>query len=653
MERIDFAMVLHFHQPVGNFSEIFERAYQRCYRPFLEFLTYYPDMQMTLHISGSLLEFFQRAHPEIIKTIKDMVSKGQVEIMGGPYYEPILPSIPPRDIKGQVDLMSKAVKEKFGANPRGAWIPERVWNPSLVKYLHRSGARYCVLDDTHLIKAGKKKEDTYGYLLTGGFFRRIAVFFSDKMLRYTIPFKEPRETIEYFKKAGQNGRNPLFCYADDVEKFGEWPGTYDWVYKSGWLKRFFDEIKRNSEWISPVKLTDYLRSHRAPSKIEIPEASYEEMMEWAGGSWFNFLQKYPETGHMYRKMLYVSDKVRRLWKGFRKQSRERHHWANVELYRGECNCGYWHGTFGGLYMYHLRSAIYNHLIAAENIIDGARHRKKEWSDVKNLDFDSDGKDEFIIENNLLSLYLDPKDGGTLGELDYKPICANIIDGLSRKKEPYHDDARRVEPSLSGKLVYDKYQRHCLRDYFVEEDLKMGDFIHAKFNSHGGFSNGDYTAKKKRDGLILERASSVSGAEVKLTKDIRIKKSIIQISYKIENITGKDLNCLFGADFNLTMPFLNSDRYRYFANGDILGVLNEDGIVKDAKFFEIRDSKKELELKFEFSKSPKEIWYFPVETVSKSQIAYRSNFQCSCIFFLWKPDFDKDGTWRFGIDWHIG
>ena len=61
-----FAIALHFHQPVGNFTEIFERAYQRCYRPFLEYLPYYPDIKLTLHISGSLMDFLQKNHPEII-----------------------------------------------------------------------------------------------------------------------------------------------------------------------------------------------------------------------------------------------------------------------------------------------------------------------------------------------------------------------------------------------------------------------------------------------------------------------------------------------------------------------------------------------------------------------------------------------------------
>ena len=77
---------------------------------------------------------------------------------------------------------------------------------------------------------------------------------------------------------------------------------------------------------------------------------------------------------MYNKMRYVSSKVEEFAKRYKKH-KDDIHWAKVELYRGQCNCGYWHGVFGGLYMYHLRSAIYNHLIAAENIMDKVKHKE--------------------------------------------------------------------------------------------------------------------------------------------------------------------------------------------------------------------------------------------------------------------------------------
>ena len=56
--------------------------------------------------------------------------------------------------------------------------------------------------------------------------------------------------------------------------------------------------------------------------------------------------------------------------------------ARRELYRAQCNCPWWHGTFGGLYLPHLRHAVYRHLINADSAllqaeIDGDRLDAKE------------------------------------------------------------------------------------------------------------------------------------------------------------------------------------------------------------------------------------------------------------------------------------
>ncbi len=46
-------------------------------------------------------------------------------------------------------------------------------------------------------------------------------------------------------------------------------------------------------------------------------------------------------------------------------------WARRALYRAQCNCPYWHGAFGGIYLPHLRNAVYNQMIAADNLLDQA------------------------------------------------------------------------------------------------------------------------------------------------------------------------------------------------------------------------------------------------------------------------------------------
>ena len=94
--KFQLTLLIHAHQPVGNFDDVFERAYAQSYLPFVEVLSRHPSIRVGLHYTGSLLEWIERAHPEYFERLRGLVERGQIEIVGGGYYEPILIAIPPR-----------------------------------------------------------------------------------------------------------------------------------------------------------------------------------------------------------------------------------------------------------------------------------------------------------------------------------------------------------------------------------------------------------------------------------------------------------------------------------------------------------------------------------------------------------------------------
>jgi len=660
MNKVYFGMCLHFHQPVGNFDNIIERAYQNCYKPFLDVFEKYHDIKMAMHFSGCLLDYFEDKHPDFLDRVKLMVDRGQVEILAGGYYEPIFTSIPEEDRIGQIKMMTSYVKKRFGQKAQGMWTPERVWSPELAKDFNKAGMKYSILDDEHFIKAGLSEEELFGYFTTGEKNKEIGIFPSSRKLRYMIPFKMPGEIMNYFKQVGDRHACPLLAYGDDAEKFGEWPFTNDWVYKQGWLNKFFEELSRNKDWVVTVRLSDYLKSNPAVKKIKIPEASYQEMMEWSHGSWMNFLKKYPETKHMVSKMHYVSEKVNSI----------KDELALAELYKGQCNCAYWHGVFGGLYLYHLRKAIYEHLINAEKIADKALHKgKKDWVEIKEVDFYQDGEKAFIIENEDISLTIDPKSGGTIRELDARKVSTNLINSIARHEEEYHkkilakmakssdpasvhtihEDVKSIDPSLKSEFCYDSYIRGCLIDHFMDKLISIDDFIDCKSQELGNFVNAVYKAKKEKDKVVLIREGKISAKAISITKEIKLKgKKEIEVSYSLKNLSKSAINAVFGVEFNLTMPYLNSDRYNYFAGDKILNGINEKGSVPGADLFSIKDSGKELDINLAFSKKPELIWYFPVKTVSQSERAYELNYQSSCIFPRWDVKITSGKELNFSI-----
>src|SRR6266436_5135757 len=75
-----------------------------------------------------------------------------------------------------------------------------------------------------------------------------------------------------------------------------------------------------------------------------------------GGHWRNFLVKYPEANRMHKKMLALSALCR---------ERGDPPAARRAIGRSQCNDAYWHGVFGGLYLPHLRAAIWRNLALAE------------------------------------------------------------------------------------------------------------------------------------------------------------------------------------------------------------------------------------------------------------------------------------------------
>src|SRR5262245_40007509 len=332
---IRFLFVLHNHQPIGNFDGVFEQAYQDSYKPFLDLFAGYSDLKLALHTSGPLVEWLDAHHPEYLDQLAELVAAERIEIVGGAFYEPILAMIPSRDRVGQVRSFRDFLHRRLGANVRGAWVAERVWEQSMAADLAAAGVEYIVLDDSHLKSAGMNDDQMWGYYLTEDDGRLLRVFPGSERLRYTIPFAAPHDSIDYLRGIAERQPGGVAVFADDGEKFGSWPDTKKPVYEEGWLRQFFELLRANADWIHVTTPSETIE-HVAPlGKIYIPEGSYREMTEWVlpakelaeyeeikhelkqdsrwpsigrfvrGGIWRNFLVKYPEVNEMYSRMMMV------------------------------------------------------------------------------------------------------------------------------------------------------------------------------------------------------------------------------------------------------------------------------------------------------------------------------------------------------------
>jgi alpha-amylase len=458
---IRFIFGLHLHQPVGNFDYVLAEHFERVYRPLLERLTERHFFPAVFHLSGPLIEWLERNEPAYLDRLGRLAADGNVELLAAGWHEPVLAALLRRDRIEQVQWMRERLRARFGVDARGLWLTERVWSPELPADLAEAGIEAALVDDRHFLVAGFPRDALHAPFITESDDRRLALLPIDERLRYLIPFRPPEETAAYLRRLRKEGRR-LAVLADDGEKFGGWPGTYEWVYEREWITRFLDSMLdlagRGEMQLSTLGAA--LATVPSGGLAYLPTASYREMETWSlppepadrlarlehdlgearldgpdgallrGSHWLNFLVKYSEANRMHKKAQRLSILCRE--RGDPAEARE-------AIGRAQCNDAYWHGVFGGLYLPHLREAIWRNLSEAEG-----RLRAGEPLAVETVDIDADGYDELWIHSGEFSAIVSPQRGGALEELTLFGTGINYADVLTRRLEAYHLAALRQE-----------------------------------------------------------------------------------------------------------------------------------------------------------------------------------------------------------------
>jgi len=703
LSKVSLALVIHAHQPVGNFDHVIEEAYQKSYAPFVRALEAHPQIRVSLHFSGILLEWLEKLHPEYLRQLRELVERGQIELVGGGYYEPILPVIPDADKIAQLRMLADYLRQHFGAEPRGAWVAERVWEPTLPRPLAQAGVEYVILDDTHFLAAGLQPWQLHGSFVTeeDGFPLRLIP--SMKSLRYTIPFQEPAETLRVLRE-GINQKDALFAVGDDCEKFGVWPGTYDHVFKNGWLERFLKVLEGCQDWLETTTIADYLSSHPAVGRIYLPTASYAEMMEWSlpptaatdfkacleesermpngerflrflrGGLWRNFLTKYAESNRIQKQALGVSHRLQTLSDSAESGTEKAALLAEAQknLLAAQCNDPYWHGIFGGLYAPHLRSAILRHLIQAEFQLDCAEGRSAATRpEIVTTDFDLDGQEEILIRQSVSGMTLHPADGGTVSSLRYQPASVELVNSLMRRPEPYHalvrkhvsskqapregpasihDQVLSKESHLDALLRYDRYARHAFRTYLFPSAKSWKDFEFLRLEENEALASGAWNATPiKAPAAAIEFRSA---AEVRSNGCAMRVDALKTLSSKVAGSTWQigcrsslntDRSCPTGMALGLevVLNLLAPDAHdRYFLAKDVHRPLEFRGEIDSPRLALVDEWQR---VKITLEARPQACWWIvPIETISQSELGFERVYQGSAILAVWKID---PPSWR--------
>ena len=690
---ISLALALHNHQPVGNFGWVFAEVYEQAYEPMVAALERHPGVRLSLHYTGPLLEWLVAERPDFIERLRTLADRGQVEILGGGHYEPVLASLPERDRIGQLQRMGDELERRFGRRPHGAWLAERVWEPDLPTSLVAADYRWTILDDAHFRAAAIPENDLWGPYTTEDQGHLLRVFGTEQGLRYRIPFRDVEEVIGYLHEHATEARDRVGMMGDDGEKFGAWPSTWAHCWGEGrWVERFFEALEANAGWLTTTTPSAWLAEHAPIGRVYVPTGSYAEMGEWAlppdeslvyhevlqraqaegrpearwlrGAFWRNFQVKYREINDLHKQMLRTSAAVAAMPPG------PVHDLALDHLYQGQSNDCYWHGLFGGIYISHMRLATHEHLIAAEDLAETAT-RQLVAAELRDLDMD--GVDEVRLAAAGQVVTVDLDGGAGIGSWDIRAVCHALTSVMRRRPEAYHailrarsaeaehgeghddgapssihDTFRVKEPGLAERLVYDAYERRSDLVRVLAPDATPDDWASARATELGDAVDGAFAlVDLGQDRLVTRREAAVGEAQVTVTKTILLggdrRTPTLEAQIRLDHRAGPAVEARLGLEWALTMLGGGGNPSAWW---DVDGTRTGHDVGGQAgRVTRLAQGNDYIGIAVEtVLDEPTDAWWAPIETVSNSESGFERVYQGSALLLSWPLLLAPGATW---------
>jgi 4-alpha-glucanotransferase len=697
-KKIKLVFGVHNHQPIGNFDDIIEDAYQHCYEPFLSLLEKHPKVAVTLHYSGTLLDWFFAKHPEMIDRIRLLLNRKNVELLSSAYYEPVLTAIPEEDRIGQIQKMNNLLHTAFGYEAKGMWLTERVWEPHLPQSIELANIKYTALDEVNFRSSGVAQFPVKAYYNTEENGHTVGVFSISRTLRDLAPYSEPQKIIDYLKDQVSDNNQHLLVMLDDGEKFGIYPNTYQKVYGDNWLEKFFTLLEANEDWIQTTTLKAYYEQFTPQGLLYFPSSSYFEMGEWAlqadiqkdftdfvqeiessghleerrhflrGGYWRNFMSKYLETNWMQKRMQQITRKFRLLeMTSPRKESLRK---IRNALWKGMCNNAYWYGVYGGLYLPHLRRAVWQNLIFAEDKIDSRLFNLEDDYYVREeSDINRNGLTDIKITTRNYDAIFSVNTAGALAEFDFRPSLVNVCDMIRRIPEKYHDlircqkdsgtqkylhDKGQQIPFAKDDLYYDSVPRYSLLEKYFDVEISVDKVYKNQYKDASDFVNQavDYLRDRDDRTVSFSREGWINWQRMRLRKDIVMLENGFEAHYSLTNVGMGGNRFAFGPEFNFALAAgLDNEKYLTL-NGQpdtysVKAMLDE----KQLNQFSIRNLHDQYQLTLRFDQ-PVRLISYPVETIILAQKGYEKIYQGSAFLPLWQVESKPGQTYHFKLSFEI-
>ena len=236
------------------------------------------------------------------------------------------------------------------------------------------------------------------------------------------------------------------------------------------------------------------------------------------------------------------------------------------LYLAQANDAYWHGLFGGLYLPHLRRAVYNALVELEAGLDRASPRPPS----EQRDADMDGVEEMFLHNGILQAVVRCDGDAAVIELDSYSLRHNFGDTLCRREEHYYRKMHLGEQhhfhSEGIASAHDRVSfKHPIEPADIEPDTRPRSLFVDRVSAGTGTRRRTCLpvvgSQQPGPGPIRGAVEGGQRRQGYLLNDNRLS-----VRYRFNGV----LPCRFETQINLAMPSADGFLGRYVFEGGIPG-----------------------------------------------------------------------------------
>ena len=597
--KINLVLGSHAHVPYGAETDEFENVYTGFLRPFISNLYKHPQIQAALHYSGVLLHWVERSHPELLMLIEDMVVRKQVEMLGGGFYEPVLPIIPLQDKIGQIELLTTYLRRQFGKRPQGCWIPAFAWEPGLVSPLAACGMGFTFLSERQFALAGGGTAPSPCVCEDQG--KLITVFPVLQSLETALAEKNISALLEDFSRRRPEGSETVVSiFPEKLFTGTDTSPDYAWG-------RFFEDLSLCKDFVEPVSPGKLLKSLGGLPKLSFPDST---------GAADNipprrFIIEYPEANRIYSKMIFTNVLINQL-----RGDKSRKLSAREELWKAQGSALFCSPGAGGLHSHSLRNAAYSALLGAERV---TREKGKFTQSLVPFDFNLDGVDEWLFRDAKINCYVQSTGGGIF-ELDYLPKTWNYLD-TSGGRLAFADRLLPAGTTVQNPGSSPDARRLCRSERYELADL-------------------DKLRRKLR--LILRQSPALPFGYIEIEKTFLLKKDTVCVNYSLANRGAEKESFHFAPEIDLALPGEGDSFVRFFACKAAAGdTLLAEPLLYGADSLKIHDIKNEVQITLTVTRP----FDGRIALVSVSGGADMELYQAICVMPLIPVSLESGESWE--------